>query len=201
MKDKEKQIKEMANDIPYLTLSRQVFVSMTEMKNVGWTLSEEDNKVIAEVLIEQGYRKLPKDSVVLSMEEYEEYQSYKNGDYCATKCDIHELSFNQMNKISDLENENEKLKKEIKNPNEVLEDRERFRARNEELKEIAEQLRQEIITLSQELVNSRKEKAEKILNEIYAVLWDEKTPIADSFVNLDVKIREIATREGVEIKE
>ena len=47
----------------------------------------------------------------------------------------------------------------------------------------------------------RKETAEKILNEIYAVLWDEKTPIADSFVNLDVKIREIATREGVEIKE
>jgi hypothetical protein len=46
-----------------------------------------------------------------------------------------------------------------------------------------------------------KETAEKILNEIYKVLWDEKTPIASSFINLDVKIREIATREGIEIKE
>ena len=71
MKDKEKQIEEMANDIPYLTLSRQVFVNMTEMKKVGWTLSEEDNKVIAEVLVKQGYRKLPENSVVLSKEEYE----------------------------------------------------------------------------------------------------------------------------------
>ena len=75
MKDKEKQIEEMANDIPYLTLSRRVFVSMTEMKNVGWTLSEEDNKVIAEVLIEQSYRKLPEDSVVLSKEEYEKLKN------------------------------------------------------------------------------------------------------------------------------
>lgn len=46
-----------------------------------------------------------------------------------------------------------------------------------------------------------KETTEKILNEIYTTLWDEKTPIANSFVNLDVKIREIAIREGVEIKE
>ena len=50
MTNKEKQIEEMANDIPYLTLDREVYVGFTEMKNVSWTLSEEDNKVIAEVL-------------------------------------------------------------------------------------------------------------------------------------------------------
>lgn len=79
MKDKEKQINEMANDIPYLTLSRQVFVSMTEMKNVGWTLSEEDNKVIAEALVEKGWVKIPEDSVVLSKEEYKKLQK-RNAD-------------------------------------------------------------------------------------------------------------------------
>lgn len=154
--------------------------------NLHLTINGVDNT--AKLFAKFGITKLPKDNaVVLTKEEYEEYQSFKNGDYCATKCDIHELSFNQMNRISDLENENEKLKNEIKNPNEVLEDRERFRARNEELKK--------------QLENKGKETAYKILNEIYAVLWDEKTPIANSFVNLDVKIREIATREGVEIKE
>lgn len=70
MKDK-KMIEEIAKDIPYLTLDRTVFVSATETKNVSWTLSEEDNKVIAEVLVEQGYRKLAEDSVVLAKEEYD----------------------------------------------------------------------------------------------------------------------------------
>ena len=70
MKDKEKQIEEMRKDIPYLTLDRTVFVGATETKNVSWTLSEEDNKLITEELIKKGWVKLP-DSVVLSMEEYE----------------------------------------------------------------------------------------------------------------------------------
>lgn len=80
MKDKEKQIEEMAKDLePYIDLKREVFVSATEKKNVSWMLSEEDNKVIAESLVEQGYRKLPKDSVVLSREEWEEYRELKLG--------------------------------------------------------------------------------------------------------------------------
>ena len=68
----KKQIEEMAKDIPYLTLDREVFVGATEKRIVGWTLSEEDNKMIAKALIEQGYRKLDEDSVVLSREEYNE---------------------------------------------------------------------------------------------------------------------------------
>lgn len=210
MKDKEKQIEEMAKDLePFITLHREVYVSANRKERHAWMLSEEDNEVIAESLVAKGYRKLPEDSVVLSREEYEEYQSFKNGDYCATKCDIHELSFNQMNKISDLENENEKLKNEIKNPNEVLEDRERFRARNEELKGITEQLRQEIITLSQELVNSRKETAERDFSHIIKALEIKKASIITHYgvkesVGADVAIRtvkEIAKQFGVEIKE
>ena len=42
----------------------------------------------------------------------------------------------------------------------------KIREENRLLKEMAEQLRQEIITLSQELQNSRKETAEKILREL-----------------------------------
>ena len=81
MKDKEKQIEEMAKDIPYLTLSRRVFASMTEMKNVGWTLSEEDNKLIAETLISNGWIKPDKDSVVLLREELNniENKCFDNG--------------------------------------------------------------------------------------------------------------------------
>lgn len=193
MKDKEKQIEEMR-------IQRKIEMTKDISNGISGVLAYEIQK-LAEHLISLNYVKLPEDSVVLSREEYEEYQSFKNGDYCATKCDIHELSFNQMNKISDLENENEKLKKEIKNPNEVLEDRERFRARNEELKGITEQLRQEIITLSQELVNSRKETAEKILIKGKQLVekWlsrdDEKVGLIFDFEEF------IKKQFGVEIKE
>ena len=68
---KEKQIEEMAKDIPYLTLDREVFVGATEKRIVGWTLSEEDNKMIAKALIEQGYRKITENEVVISKKEYE----------------------------------------------------------------------------------------------------------------------------------
>ena len=70
MKDKEKQIEEMAKDITYLTLDREVFVSATNTKKVGWTLSEEGNKLISETLISKGWTKLPEDSIVISREEY-----------------------------------------------------------------------------------------------------------------------------------
>ena len=80
MKDKEKQIEEMAKDIPYLTLDRTVFVGATETKNVSWTLSEEDNKIIAETLISKGWIKPDKDSVVLTREEYNEYVELRNSE-------------------------------------------------------------------------------------------------------------------------
>ena len=75
MKDKEKQIEEMAKDIPYLTLDRTVFVGAIETKNVSWTLSEEDNKLIAKELISKGWIKPAEDSVVLSREEYEKQKA------------------------------------------------------------------------------------------------------------------------------
>ena len=54
MKDKEKQIEEMAKDY------------------YGYSIDlEDDCKFVAEEMYNKGYRKLPEDSVVLSREEYE----------------------------------------------------------------------------------------------------------------------------------
>lgn len=78
---KQEMIEEMANDIPYLTLDRTVFVGATETKNVSWTLSEEDNKLISKELISKGWIKPPKDSVVLSKEEYKELKHYEDEMY------------------------------------------------------------------------------------------------------------------------
>lgn len=58
MKDKEKQIEEMAKDVYENVYLEGHFPKST-------------SKAIARFIMEQGYRKLPKDSVVLSREEYE----------------------------------------------------------------------------------------------------------------------------------
>lgn len=198
--DRENQIEEIAKDKQWQRRDNYCLRIQKALQYKGTN----DNEDVPSILVdfENEIRKeISEDSVVLSREEYEKYQSFKNGDYCATKCDIHELSFNQMNKISDLENENEKLKNEIKNPNEVLEDRERFRARNEELKGITEQLRQEIITLSQELVNSRKETAEKIWLQAKTIVDKTKHLVQGrEYLHIDA-LKEIAKSCGVDIKE
>lgn len=54
---KEQQIEEMARDLPFLTLERDVHISSTNVEKRAWTLSEEDNKIIAEALYNAGYRK------------------------------------------------------------------------------------------------------------------------------------------------
>jgi hypothetical protein len=78
MKEQEKQIEEMAKDLePFITLHREVYVSANRKEKHGWMLSEEDNKVIAEVLVKQGYRKID-NSVVLSREEYEKLKHFEN---------------------------------------------------------------------------------------------------------------------------
>lgn len=69
--DENKEIEEMARDLPFLTLERDVHISSTNVEKRAWTLSEKDNKKIAEALYNAGYRKLPEDSVVLSREEHE----------------------------------------------------------------------------------------------------------------------------------
>lgn len=55
--NKEQQIEEMARDLPFLTLERDVHISSTNVEKRAWTLSEEDNKIIAEALYNAGYRK------------------------------------------------------------------------------------------------------------------------------------------------
>lgn len=74
MKDKEKQIEEIAKVIGNTWL-----VDLEgDTKDVCEVLGEVDIKGIAIELYEKGYRKLPKDSVVLSREEYERLKSLPN---------------------------------------------------------------------------------------------------------------------------
>jgi hypothetical protein len=61
----------------------------------------------------------------------------------------------------------------------------------EEYNRTLEKFRKEIITLSQELVNSRKETPEEILNELYCTPKEQ----------VENKIKELARFIGVEIKE
>ena len=62
MKDKEKQIEEMANDL------EEEFVLCGTLSNCG---TKKCSRCFSKYLYEQGYRKLSEDSVVLSREEYE----------------------------------------------------------------------------------------------------------------------------------
>ena len=55
--EKQIKIKEIAKDIPFLNLEREVFVSLDRKEKHSWMLSEEDTVVIAEALYDKGYRK------------------------------------------------------------------------------------------------------------------------------------------------
>ena len=66
----DKMIEEMARDITYLTLDREVFVGANRKELRSWTLSEEDNEIIAKELAKKGYRKITDDLVVLNRDEY-----------------------------------------------------------------------------------------------------------------------------------
>ena len=57
MNKEEQQVKEIAKDIPFLTLEREVFVSADRKEWHSWMLSEEDTIAIAEVLYNKDYRK------------------------------------------------------------------------------------------------------------------------------------------------
>ena len=56
-KENQIKIKEIAKDIPFLNLEREVFVSADRKEWHSWMLSEEDTTVIAEALCDKGYRK------------------------------------------------------------------------------------------------------------------------------------------------
>lgn len=67
--DKNKEIEEMARDLPFLTLGRDVHISSTNVEKRAWTLSEEDNKIIAEALYNADYRKIPEDNIRETVEK------------------------------------------------------------------------------------------------------------------------------------
>lgn len=111
--------------------------------------------------------KLPEDSVVTSREEYEKLKDQTN-----IKCNIEDIRkavFDATSCVIGYETA-EKIYQHCfpDNPERFVKERKP--------------------SYNDGYFDGSKETAEKILNEIYTVLWDEK-------------IREIATREGVEIKE
>lgn len=53
----KERIKEIAKDIPFLELDREVFVSSDRKEWHSWMLSEEDTVAIAEALCDKGYRR------------------------------------------------------------------------------------------------------------------------------------------------
>ena len=67
--DKNKEIEEMARDLPFLTLERDVHISSTNVEKRAWTLSEEDNKIIAEALYNADYRKISEDNICEAVEK------------------------------------------------------------------------------------------------------------------------------------
>lgn len=161
MKDKEKQIEEMA----------EIMCSpCPDGKECSGTWCYKRVLDCANEFYEQGYRKLPEDSVVLSREEYEKGVIERES---------------MRNQITELFND------------------------REELKETTEQLRKEIITLSQELVNSRKEMAEKFVDLLTnngkrqtLPIEDNKGSICDkAYIIPQSHLRQVAKQLGVEIKE
>lgn len=75
---KEQQIKEIARDLPFLTLERDVHISSTNVEKRAWTLSEEDNKIIAEALYNAGYRKVSDSEVELQELNIKYYNEAKD---------------------------------------------------------------------------------------------------------------------------
>ena len=153
MKDKEKQIEEMAKVIDDRLLEARGYLGSMNKGEGYW---------IAQKLVEHYQPKLPEDSVVLTREEIDsaEYFYVQDGEL--------------------------KL---------IEKGRGKF-ITNEWYKELLMKM-----PLGHELAKERKETAEKILNVIHKELWDEKTPIANTFVNVDIKVRELVKQFGVEIKE
>ena len=73
MKDKEKQIEEMAKDLNYHTsvVEYKCEKDCYKCNYAGFDGAKCPSYVLAKSIYGAGYRKLPKDSVVLSREEYE----------------------------------------------------------------------------------------------------------------------------------
>lgn len=191
--NKEQQIEEMARDLPFLTLERDVHISSTNVEKRAWTLSEEDNKIIAEALYNAGYRKIPEDSVVLSREEYEKLKSLydtqkgaimtsKIGDLPLTVAGLRKAvdEITRLNNIeAELQELNIKYYNEAKNLRRQLAD---IEAENKRLSEKLGQILLSIDTVKEmnamcDIDDHRKqavnEFAEKIKNEVYPFLQTE----------------------------
>lgn len=173
---KEEMIEEMAKDIPFLTLDREVFVSATEKRKVSWTLSKEDNKAIAEELIKQSYCKIKKGSVVLTNAEWARLRNLEINYDDAYE---HYLEY---------EIENQQLKKQVK---ELEEQRDRQAYTAEEL--IQEKHRW--------TAQARKEAVKEFFTELfkqYSVFNDNDVIIA---WQVKEALKELAKKHGVEVEE
>ena len=181
MKDKEKQIEELVK----LLHDKNATIEWWDYYNDDYNPSyKKELKNVASIIYNAGYRKIPEDSVVLSKEEYENIYEQAEQNVLANIAD-------GGTSCHWCEEENQKIGYEKGS------------------KETAEKLREEIITLSQELVNSRKETTEKLIKLVYTTLTDRKVWIAmhewwlegKECPQLKALLNEIAKQFGVEIKE
>jgi hypothetical protein len=201
MKNKEKQIEEMAKDIETIEKeegNKLLNETLSYVKKHHKYNSKEDYslahiktlyELTAEKLYKQGYRKLPENArviipsedsqmVVLSREEYDELINLQ-------RTHAEDLT----NAIQSYEESKADIKLEYDNHIKSLEkiiDRQ-----SKDLNSQADRL----IDLKVELKNKGKETAEKILNDVYWLVAQKDV------INVLTRIKEIATREGVEIKE
>ena len=176
MKDKEKQIEEMAKCYcgTKYSCNKNCVVQKTELCEVY---------EICELLYEQGYRKLPENSVVLSTQEYFN---------TVTKI-RKEFEYEYKDKVVLSREEYENLKNQIKSLRTELAKAVCLMYTEEEFEyKVDQKIKEELDRVEKE---ASKETAEKILNEVYFYAGNKET------INLMTRIKEIATREGVEIKE
>ena len=213
--DKEKQIEEMANEIarkdcylfdncPKLSkhacISRYPTIMMECARNYI---------TIATWLVKESYQKVDKDSVVISRKELEEkYEPSEK--FMSVARELEDLKQNLEDKVVLSKEEYEKL---LEQRRKARSEQKRFKKKYLVLKlkreNELEELRQEIITLSQELVNSRKEMAEKFVNLLTdngerqtLNIEDNKGDICDkAYIIPQSHLRQLAKQFGFEMKE
>ena len=169
---KQEQIEEIKRDI-----KKALEFDCSKGKCKTCKHKNEDNceiPLITDYLIEQGYRKLPEDSVVLSREEYEMLKSL----YDTQKGAIMTSS------IGDLPLTVEGLRKAV---DEIT----RLNRVETELQELNAKYYNEAKDLRRELKQTRKETAKAILNVLYFNLQN----------SVMGRIQEIAKNYGVEVEE
>lgn len=151
--DKQKQIEEMENELSNIqTYSYMEIYPCRQLQS---------NKIVAEHLIGKGYRKIPENAVVLTMEELKE-----KIDCCDVSMIHHDDDGKRYIEYEKYEDFTDRLGKRIQQLKGQLK-----QARNETAEKFAERLKAECKT---DYINSTKERAIAKIDEIAKKITEEK---------------------------